>query len=145
MKEPWLTITFMITALLPPIISGPGAAALFVAAIKSKRRWSLPLFWVALPALDIAMIVWVALSRGGLFGPDLLACALTPVIALVTMLALMLARKRVYRRLGEDKGRRRWYGVGVVAIPSIQMALMALFLLLGPYLCELGIGSCPDW
>ena len=145
MQEPWFSIVYMIQALLPPIVSGPGAAALLVAAIKSERRWALPLFWVALPVLDFAMIVWVAFSRMGLFGPECISCAVTPLIALVTLLALMLARKRVYRHLGEDDGRRRWYGVGVVAIPTIQMALMGLFLLLGPYLCELGIGSCPEW
>ena len=129
---------------IPPLISGPGAAVLFVAAIKSKRRWVLPLFWVALLALDFATTAWVALSRDFL-GPSDFACMLTPVLAVVTLLALGLARKRVDRHLGEDEGRRKWYEVGMVVIPSLQITMMQLMLMLETVLCELGIITCSDW
>jgi hypothetical protein len=145
MNEPMSTIASLAAIFLPPIISGPVAAIVFVAVLRREGRWRLPLFWASLLVVDFAAMMFMALTLGEFIGPGFFACLLMPVFAVGTLVVLVLVRKRAYRVVGEDEKRRTWYVVGALLIPFLQMAVTAALLVVGPLLCYLGIRPCSDW
>ncbi len=132
-------------ALLPPLLTGPAAAVAYVVALRKGRPLPLLLFWALLLILDAAAVVVMTLSLGDLIGPGVLACVVMPLTALVTALILVISRRRLLGQEIQSGGPRRWYLLGLVLIPSLQVAMMLFTALLGPLFCDLGLRSCSGW
>lgn len=145
MGESWPDAVQVALALLPPLITGPAAAVIYVVALKKKRPHTLRLFWTLLLVLDVAATVVMTLTLGDFIGPGALACVQMPLTAFVAALILIVSRRRLLGAELQGSDLRRWYLLGVVFIPVLQLAMMLALALLGPLFCELGLRSCSDW
>jgi hypothetical protein len=145
MGESWPPALQAALALLPPLLTGPAAAVVYVVALRKERPRTLLLFWALLLILDAAAVVIMALSLGDVVGPGVLACLQMPLTAFVAALILIVSRRRILGAALQEPDLRRWYLLGVVLIPSLQLAMMLALALLGPLFCELGLRSCSDW
>ncbi len=145
MSEPWPPAVEAALALLPPLITGPAAAVIYVIALRKKRLPVLLSFWACLLALDAAATLVMTLTAGGFVGPGTLACVQMPLTAFVAAVILIVSRRRTLAAELRDGALRRWYLLGVVLIPVLQLAMMLAAATLGPLFCELGLRSCSDW
>jgi hypothetical protein len=145
MSESWPAAAQVALALLPPLLTGPVPAVIYVIALKKNRPPTLLLFWALLLILDAAAVIVMALSLGDFVGPGDFACVQMPLSALVVALILVVSRRRLLGGDLQNEALRRWYLLGVVLIPSLQVVMMLATALLGPVFCELGLRSCSDW
>jgi hypothetical protein len=145
MGESWPPALQAALALLPPLLTGPAAAIVYVIALKKKRTRTLLLFWALLLTLDAAATVIMTLALGDFIGPGDLACLQMPLTALVAGLILIYSRRRLLGEALQEPDLRRWYLLGAVLIPFLQLAMMLAVVTLGPLFCELGLRSCSDW
>ena len=144
MGDSWPPALEAALALLPPLITGPVAAVVYVIALKKKSQMLL-LFWACLLALDAAATFVMTLTLGDFIGPGTLACVQMPLMALVAALILMFSRRRLLASELQDESLRRWYLAGVVLIPLLQLVMMLAVATFGPVFCELGLRWCSDW
>jgi len=139
------TLSFVIFALLPPLISGPLPAILWFRMGRSQNwRWMLPLVAFFAIVLNIGAAALIVVNLEGFLPAGFLACALTPIAALATLLLSRLLVHRGSQSLPENTIQRRWLRVGIFAIPALQLFTVATLVLIAPSLCAMGIRSCTE-
>jgi hypothetical protein len=127
------TISFFVTAFLYPVISGPVAALVLVMVLKQKEQWPRVLFWPVLIAVHVGGFFLMVRTLGDfVFGPGFLACLITPIFAVGTALGLRLSSRRFYQAVSDDLDRRRWFVMGTVLIPLLQLGTVVILTLLAP-------------
>ena len=136
---------FIVAAILPPVVSGPVAATVFVAILKEDTGRRLLLFWLMLIAWDVATFFFIANTTGDFIGPGFVACLATPIAVAFALIIRRSSSHRFYQAIGDDKVRQRWFLVGTLLIPFLQIVTVILLVLLRPALCEMGIISCEKW
>ncbi len=117
----------MIELLLPPVlillVTGPGAAVLYISRVRKKDRRGLALVLAGLGAAAVGLGVWMTYSFGNFFpGAGFFTCLFTPVAALATLLVFRFEAKHVYPEIGEGQTWRRWYLAGTFLLPLLQLA-----------------------
>ena len=65
---------------------------------------------------------------------SILACVMTPIFAVGTALGVRLSSRRFYQAVGDDSSRRRWFAIGTVVIPLLQLGIVLALALLAPSL-----------
>ena len=139
------TLLFIILAILPPFISGPLPTLVLFSIMQSKNwRWRFFLWLLLAIALNGCAYILMIESSDGLLPPVLFACSLTPIVALATFVASLIALRRGYQA-AEDSSRRRWLRVGIIAIPLLQLFTLAIMILIAPALCGTSIRNCSRW
>jgi hypothetical protein len=133
MSEIVSTIFLFAAVLLYPVVSGPVAARVLVVILKREGRGLRLFFWPALIAVHVAGYFFMLHTLGDvIFGPGFLACLITPIFAVGTALGLRLSSRRFYRAIGDDASRRRWFVIGTVLIPLMQLVTIGVLILLAP-------------
>lgn len=136
------TVADLALTLLLPLISGPVAAVVYMAVVRREGRWRQPVFWLSLLVADLAVCLVMAVTLGDFIGPGALACALTPVAAVVTLALGLVSKRWMYRTMGEDKRRWTWYLVGIGAIALLQLAVIVALTIIAPALCDTPLRTC---
>jgi len=138
------TPSFIILALLPPIISGP-LPTLILFGIMQNKNWRayFPLALILAIALNVCAFVLMIWNLDGLLPPGFFACSLTPIVALATLAVSLMSFRRGFQ--AEDTTRRSWLRVGIIAIPLLQLFTIAIMLLIAPSLCGTSIRNCSRW
>jgi hypothetical protein len=133
MDEVISIISFFAAVFLYPIVSGPGAAFALVMILRREEQGLKLLFWPVLIAVHIAGYFFMLHTLGDFFfGPGFLACLITPIFAVSTALGLRLSSHRFHQAVGDDPSRRRWFVIGTVLIPLMQLGTVMVLMLLAP-------------
>lgn len=140
-----LAIVFLILGLIPPLIAGPLAGLAFINILKRGKGWYQIPFWAVLVVVNLLVMYWVASSSGAWVSiSSLSAYVFTPGASFVTVLVM----RSVWRRLevpgGVDAAGKRWFTVGCVLIPALQIVTFAALYHFGPQLCKVGLLVCQD-
>lgn len=139
------SLSLVILVLLPPLISGPLPAIIWLwLGFNQNWRRLLPLAAFLTLILNAAASVLIVANLEGFLPSGFFACAVTPIVGLITLLLSLAFIRRTFRTIPENSLQRRWLKVGVLAIPVVQLFTMAMLVLIAPALCAIGIRSCPD-
>jgi hypothetical protein len=138
-------IVFLLLGCLPPLVAGPLAGIAFIEILKRRRAWYQIPFWVLLVLLNLLIMYWVITSTGTWLPiASLSAFFVTPAASILTVFMM----RNVWRRLNTTAGvfvpRKRWFTLGIVLIPLLQIGMFAALLIYGPWLCKVGLVICPD-
>jgi hypothetical protein len=88
---------------------------------------------------------WVASSAGlWLSIASLSAFFITPVASIITVFMMRTAWHRLEVANRVDMAIKRWFTLGFVLIPALQIGLFAALLIYAPWLCKAGLVICPD-
>ena len=140
---PMQSLSFVILALLPPLISGPLPAMIWLwAGRRPNWRWLLPLAAFATISLNVAAAVLIVANLEGSLPAGFWACAVTPIVGLITLLLSQVFVPRTFQTLPDNTLQRRWLRVGIIAIPVVQLFTVTTLILIAPALCRLGLRSC---
>lgn len=145
MSEFLSEILALFSFLVPPTLSGPVAAILFLTIIHRGEGRSLRLFWVALPLINLAVLIWISLTLDEFIGAGTGACILTPFTSVLSGLILLFSRRRALLACGDDLGRQRSYRLGMFLIPVLPLLSMVVMMVFAPAMCEWGLRECSDW
>jgi hypothetical protein len=141
-----LDILSLLLAFILPILAGPTAGLVFVRLLKRGKGWHQIPFWGLLVVLNLLVAYWmVVTSNEWIPVAGMAACLFTPVAAILTLLAMGFAWRRLQAAGGTDPARKSWFTVGLVLIPALQMGLLAALVVVGPALCTWAHVVCKDW
>jgi hypothetical protein len=108
-------------------LTGPAAAFLYIALLKRGHRCLRWIFWALLIVVIILLGILIAHTFGDFFpGPGCLTTLLTPAAVLFTLLVFRFQTKRFYQAVGEDPDRRRWFQLGMLLLPALQLGAPVL-------------------
>ena len=143
MSSEFITVLFLVLDLLVPIISGPGAALLYVYILGNNRPRQRMLFWIGYLAWQAFVFFLMTYTLGDLApGPGFLACWLTPITAVLSFIILWRSKDEVGQATDGDLAARRAYQFGLFLIPTLQIITILAAILLGPLICEIGFRPC---
>lgn len=116
---------FLVGGLGPITLSGPGAALVFVSAAKKKKLSRFHLFWLGI--INVLVLVYIVgmLGHAGPAPGDIAMCA-TPITIGFSLVTLILARRDVLQSISGDLWQQRYYTIGAILIPVLQMIVMLL-------------------
>jgi hypothetical protein len=140
-----LAIVLLLLGFLPPLLTGPLAGVAFITILKREKLWYQVPFWFLLVILNLLVMLWVA-SPAGFWLPiaSLPAFFLTPLASILTVFVMRNSWRRFEASTQIEKSRNRWFMLGLVLIPALQMAAFAALLIYAPSLCKAGFLVCPD-
>jgi hypothetical protein len=98
-----------------------GSVPAFVVLLRKNRAKLLVPFGVFLVVAAVFAAFWTVYALGGGFGPTTLLMCLSPVMALVSFLALLILAPSSLRAFGQDRVRRRVYLVGGLLVAALQL------------------------
>jgi hypothetical protein len=141
-----LAIVYLLLGFIPPLIAGPLAGLTFITILKRGRGWYQIPFWALLVVVNLLVVFWVVSSSGvWLSISSFSACFFTPVAPILTLLVM----RRIWRRYevanGVDTAGKRWFNVGFLLIPALQIVIFVALILFGPLLCKIGLVVCQDF
>jgi hypothetical protein len=89
------------------------------------------------------VMVWIASARDA-WGSvsSFTACFITPVAAILSVLVMRAAWRRLEATGKIDASCKNRFSIGLVLIPALQIAAFVALLLLGPLLCKIGLTVC---
>lgn len=135
-------ISFLFLVLLYPVLTGPVAALIYVRVLKQDMPRQNTVFWVLLLVGNLIGFAYLAIIKNNdLIEPSFFACLITPFFAVLSALILRLSVIRENRKGAGVEISRGGLLLGTVGIPTLQLLTMFIFVLLAPYLSELGIWS----
>jgi hypothetical protein len=134
---------FLVLGIVPPVVAGPLAGWVYLEILKHGKGWYLIPFWVLLAVLNLLIIYWVVSPSGvWLSISSLAAFFATPFAAIITVLLMRRVWKKLAAAAGTAAPRRRWYLIGLVLIPLLQIGMFVALLFAGPQLCKAGLVVC---
>jgi len=137
-----VAMIYLLLGFVPPLVAGPLAGIAFIEILKRRKLWYQIPFWALLVLLNLMVMYWVASSSGGWLPVSSLSTFF------VTPVASMLVMRNSWRRLevtnGVDAARKRWFILGFVLIPALQIVMFVALLIYGPLLCKVGLVICLD-
>lgn len=139
------TLTFLALAFLPPLISGP-LPAMLVFRIAAGPNWrrQLPLAILLAIILNLIASAVIISNLDGLLPPGFVACSLTPIVAVITLIVSLRLSRRTHPDLDANPSQRRWLRLSLVAIPALQILFVTTLVLIAPALCDTGIRTCAN-
>jgi hypothetical protein len=138
------SLLFWVFVFLPPMISGPLPAVLVFRAA-SGLNWRRGLLLALLSAVILNLLAFIIINTNlyGLFDSGSLACGLTPLAALATMIFSLRRFRRSAAVQDADSQRQKSLRLSLAAIPLLQILMLTILVLIGPALCTTGLRSCP--
>ena len=140
------TLVFLALVFLPPLISGPLPAMLVFMSegIASGLNWRRKLLLAVLLALLLNLVAFAVIisNLDGLLPPGFFACVVTPIAALATLIVSLRLFRRTDPGLQANSNQRKWLRRCLVAIPLLQMLMLATLVLIAPAFCGTGIRTC---
>jgi hypothetical protein len=138
-------IVCLLLGCLPPLVAGPLAGIAFIVTLKRRKMWYQIPFWALLVLLNLLIMFWVA-SSADIWSSiaSLSAFFVTPVASVITVLVMRKTWRRLEVSNGVDVAATRWFTIGLVLIPALQIGFFAALLIYGPWLCNAGLVICPD-
>ncbi len=138
-------ILSLLLGIIPPLAAGPAAGILFFEILKRRKLWYQIPFWILLVALNLLVMFWVAASSGT-WSPiaSLSAFIATPIASILAVIVMRNAWKKLESEIGIERLDKRWFTLGIVLIPVLQISSFALLLIYGPWLCKAGLIICPE-
>jgi len=139
------TLIFLFLAFLPPLISGP-LPAILVLRIASGANWRRRLPLMALLAIILNLIAFAIMisELDGFLPPGFVACGLTPIVAVATLIVSLRLLRRTESDLDADPMQRRWLQLSLVAIPALQILTVIILIIIAPALCNTEIRACTN-
>ncbi len=138
-----LAIVYLFLGFIPPLIAGPLAGLTYINILKRGKGWYQIPFWASLVAVNLLVMYWIAGSAGVWISvSSFSACLFTPVAAIVTVLVMRSAWRRLEGSGGVDAAGKRWFTLGFVLIPAVQIGMFVALILFGPLLCKTGLVAC---
>ena len=140
-----LAMVYLFIGLIPPLIAGPLAGLAFITILKRGKGWYQIAFWASLVVVNLLIMFWVVTSSGAWFPvSSISACFFTPVAPIITILVMRRAWRRLEVNGGIAATDKRWYSIGSVLIPALQVVMFVALILFGPLLCKVGLVVCQD-
>jgi hypothetical protein len=137
------TLVFLAIVFLPPLISGPVPAALVLKVAPSLNwRRALPVDGLLAVVLNIIAFAVIVSNLDGLLPPGFFACVLTPIAAVTTLVVSLGRLRQIDAGPEADPMRSRWLRVSLVAIPVMQVLMVAILVLAAPALCGTFLRTC---
>jgi hypothetical protein len=138
-----LAIVFLFLGFIPPLITGPLAGLTLIYTLKRGKGWYQIPFWALLVVVNLLVMYWVASTSGKWVSiSSVSAYVFTPVASFVTVLVMRSAWRRIQVPVGVDAAGKRWFTVGCVLIPALQIVMFVALFLFGPQLCKVGLVVC---
>jgi len=139
------SVLFVILALLPPLISGPLPAIIWL-WLGLNQNWRRLLPWAVFLTIvfNLAAATLMVANLDGFLPSGFFACAVTPIVGLVTLLFSRVLVRRTLQTVPENALQRRWLQVGIFAIPVVQLFTVTALVLIAPSLCTLGLRTCTE-
>ena len=139
-------IIYLLLGAIPPLAAGPLAGLAFINILKRGKGWYQVPFWIALVLVNGLVMFWIASSTGAWLSiASFSACFFTPVAAISSVLVMRIAWRRLAARGEMDQARQRWFPVGLVLVPVLQIVGFVALLLFAPMLCKTGLVVCPNF
>ena len=138
-------MVFFFLVFLPPLISGPLPTVLLFKMVSGPnwRRWLLLVIF-SIILLNVISFGMVISNLEGLISPGFIACGLTPIMAVATLIVSLYVYKRGKADPCADPMQRKWLRFCLIAIPVLQMFMMTTLVLISPSLCNSGIRTCTN-
>jgi hypothetical protein len=112
-----------VLSVAPLLLTGPAAAAIYIALLKRGYRRALWIFWALLACATILLGALIAHTFSDFFpGRGCFTTLLTPAAALLTVLVFRLQTKRFNEAVGEDAGRRRRFQSAILILAALQLS-----------------------
>jgi len=136
-------LVFLALSFLPPLISGP-LPAMLVFRMVSGPNWRRQLPFAILLAIILNLIAFAFIisNLDGLLPPGFVACVLTPIAAVVTLIVSLRLFHRTDPGPNVDPMQQRWLRMSLVAIAALQILMVVILVLIAPALCETRIRTC---
>jgi len=116
-------IVLAVLALIPLLLTGPAAAALYVALHRRGQRRALWVFWTLLACATILLGLAIAHTFGDFFpGLGCFATILTPASVILTALVFRRQTRRLDQATGQDTSRQRWSYMALLALIALQLS-----------------------
>jgi hypothetical protein len=137
------TLVFLALCFLPPLIAGP-LPTMLVLRMTSGPNWrrQLPLAILLAIILNLIAFAFIVSNLDGLLPPGFVACVLTPIAAVVTLIVALHLLRQTDPGQNVDPIKQRWLRVSLVAIMALQILMVVIVALVAPALCETGIRNC---
>jgi hypothetical protein len=140
-----LAFVCLLLGCIPPLAAGPLAGFAFIEILKRRKPWYQIPFWALLVLLNLLIMYWVVRESGvWLALSSLSAFFVTPVASILTVPIMRYAWRRLEATDGIEAAYKRWFTIGIVLIPVLQIGLFVALLFLAPWLCRAGLGICRD-
>jgi len=140
-----LGIMYLLLGCIPPLAAGPLAGLAFINILKRGKGWYQVPFWVSLVLVNLLVMFWIASSTDAWLSiSSMSACFFTPVAAIASVLVMRIAWNRLEAAGKIEAARRRWFPVGLVLIPVLQIVAFVALLLYAPLLCKTGLVVCQN-
>jgi hypothetical protein len=140
-----LAIVLLLLGFLPPLLAGPLAGTSFITILKQEKPWYQVPFWFLLVILNLLVMIWVATSSGSWLPiASLPAFFFTPIASILTVFVMRNTWRKLEASTQIEKSRKRWFTLGLVLIPALQMSAFVALLIFAPSLCKTGFLFCPD-
>jgi hypothetical protein len=141
-----LAIVFLLLGFIPPLVAGPLAGLVFINLLKRGKGWYQIPFWADLVGVNLLIMYWVVSSSGKWLPiSSLSAWFFTPVASVATLLVMRRAWRRLVSRLEVGAADNRWFTIGFMLIPALQLTAFLALTLFGPLLCKAGLVACRDF
>jgi hypothetical protein len=138
-------LLYLLLGFIPPLVAGPLAGIAFVEILKRRKAWYQIPFWALLFVSNLLIMYWVASSAGVWFAiASLSTFFATPVASIVTVFVMRNFWRRLEATAGVDVARKRWFTLGLVLIPVLQIGMFAALIIYAPWLCKAGLLICRD-
>ena len=136
-------LVFLALSFLPPLISGP-LPAMLAFRMMSGTNWrrQVPLAILLAIILNLIAFAFIISNLDGLLPPGFVACVLTPITAVVTLIVSLRLFRRTDPGPNADPMQQRWLRMSLVAIAALQILMIVILVLIAPALCETGIRNC---
>jgi hypothetical protein len=140
-----IAIIYLIIGFFPPLAAGPLAGLVFINIIRRGKGWHQVPFWTLLFVLNLLVALWAISSPGEWLSiSSLSAFFFTPAAAIATVLVMRIAWRKNEVKSGLELARNRWFTVGQVLIPFLQVGVFVALLILAPLLCKTGLVVCQN-
>lgn len=138
-------MVYLLLGCLPPLVAGPLAGIAFIEILKRRKMWYQVLFWALLVLLNLLIMYWVITSPGTWLPiASLSAFFVTPVASILTVFIMCNAWRRLNNTAGVSVPRKRWFVLGIILIPLLQIGMFAALLIYAPWFCRVGLVICQD-
>jgi hypothetical protein len=139
-------LVFLALSFLPPLISGP-LPAILVFRMASGPNWKrqLPLAILLAIILDLIAFALIISNLDGLLPPGFVACTLTPIAAVLTLIVSLRLFRQADPGSNVDPMQQKWLRVGLVAIATLSILMAVILVLVAPALCGTWIRNCAPY